>query len=581
MYVIVDTPEKLQKSLKTLEKDEIIACDTETADLDYRHAKLEGIGYGTNKHTYFIPFPQVIPHEEVVEALRELFTKTVIFHNAKFDLEVLVHNKFPIPKKIEDTMIMSWLIDENTSHGLKQLARDLLEREPKEWKDLNKDPNLFRTEEDVMRELGEYCCDDVVNTFDLYFKLLPELKKQGLLLAYERVELKIIPVLCSMEMKGILVDVPFLQERHEAARKELQELEKKIIAKIKEKVPAGYPMINLRSPKQLEDILFKQFKYKIQEETDKGTASTNAKSLNAIIKKEKLTEEDFLPMLLRFRELDKLDTTYFVALAEQAGLESTIHCSFLQHGTVTGRFASSTPNLQNIPSRNDEWNVRKAFIARKGFKFVLADYSQLELRIMAHFSKDEAMLETFNSGGDIHAETMKAVGITRHHAKTLNFGVIYGLGPQSLAKDLEIKEDEGRRYINSFFEKYHGVKYFIDKTQTMTLKIGYVEMLTGRRRHFNEIADRKWWNMIARQAVNSKIQGSASDLVKVAMIKMHPQLKAIGAHILIQIHDEVLVETPEEKVEETQKIIKTTMETALKFAVPMIANLSVVDRWTK
>lgn len=222
-----------------------------------------------------------------------------------------------------------------------------------------------------------------------------------------------------MEMRGVQMDVPLLKDKHEKAQKELRRLETEIVAKIKEKVPNGYQAINIRSPRQLEDILFKIFKYKSLKQTDSGKESTDAETLREIIRKEKLTDDDFLPMLLKFRDLDKVDGTYFVALAEQAGLESVIHCNFLQHGTRTGRLASSEPNLQNIPSRNDEWNVRQAFVPREGYKFVLADYSQLELRIMAHFSNDETMVHTFKQGGDIHAETMKAIGSNRHHAKGL------------------------------------------------------------------------------------------------------------------------------------------------------------------
>lgn len=580
--LVVDTKEKLLQSLEDLRNEPIIACDTETSELDFRKGRIEGIGYGTNgEKLYFIPFPHSIPHEQVAEALATLFEKPTIFHNAKYDLQVLVHNNFPIPKQIHDTMIMSWLIDENTGHGLKQLARDLLGREPKHWNELKRETDLFVTQEDIMQELAEYCCDDVANTFLLYHYYLPLMEKEGVMTAYEKVELKVIPVLCAMEMRGVKMDVPFLLERQQAARKELVVLEKKIIDKVKERAPKDYPTVNIRSPRQLEDIIFKVFNYKVHKETNSGKKSTDSESLEAIIREEKLTEEDFLPMLLKFRDLDKVNGTYFVALAEQAGLTNTIHCNFLQHGTRTGRLSSSDPNLQNIPARHDEWNVRQAFIPREGYKFVLADYSQLELRMMAHFSQDEVMVKTFNEGGDIHAETMKAINSTRHHAKTVNFGLIYGLGPRSLAQNLQIKEEDARRYINRFFDKYVQVKHFIDKTQTLTLKSGYVEMITGRKRHFAEIADKKWWNMIARQAVNTKIQGSASDLVKVAMIKLHALLKPLDAHILIQIHDEVIVEVPVDKVEEAKVIIKDTMENALKFRVPMIANITEGDRWIK
>jgi len=578
---IIKTEKELKDSVKKLQKEEIIACDTETSGLDIKVAKIEGIGYGTNKHTFFISFPHTIPHEILVEQFNLLFEKTVIFHNAKYDIQVLFHNNLPVPRKIQDTMIMSWMVDENTLHGLKFLARHVLNRQPKHWTEVNRQIDLFTTEEDIMLGLAEYCCNDVINTYDLYFHFLPLLKKEGLDIAYERVELKVLPVLCRMEMRGIKVDVNWLNERNKKADKELFELEKEINKKIKEKAPEGYPSINLRSPKQLQEILYNILNYKAPKETEKGTKSTDVESLQEIIRVNKLEEGDIVPMLMKFRDLDKVNSTYFAALSKQAGLTSIIHCNFKQHGTRTGRLSSSDPNMQNIPSRNDEWNVRQAFIPREGYKFLMADYSQLELRILAHFSLDENMVHTFKTGGDIHAETMKAINSNRHTAKTINFGLVYGMGPRSLAQDLHIKEEDAKRYINRFFDKYHQVKYFIDRTQVQTLHNGYVEMITGRRRHFTEIADRKWWNMIARQAVNTKIQGSAADLVKVAMIKLYPLLKKIDAHILVQIHDEVIVEVPIDKVEEAKEILRETMEHALEFEVPMVVNITEGERWVK
>lgn len=582
MGIMIATVNDLEDALKELENEDLISCDTETTELDIRKASLQGIGFGTDKKQWFIPFPNNIDKYDIIERLGRLFhNKKVIFHNAKYDLQVLAHNKFPIPKEIHDTMIMSWLVDENSGHGLKQLARDLFGKEPKTWEELNKQPDLFRTEEDVMNELGDYCMEDVANTHLLYFHFLPLLKAEALDIAYERVEVKLIPLLCAMEMRGIKIDTQFLNERHNACQIALQSLERAIVEKIKERTPEGYPPINIRSNQQMSDVMFNVFKYKAEKITNTGKNSTDAEALDMIIAKEKLTEEDFLPMLLQFRDLDKVDNTYFVALAEQGGLDSTLHCNFKQHGTRTGRLSSSDPNLQNIPSRNDEWNVRKSFIPRDGYKFLMADYSQLELRIMAHFSKDPTMVDTFQKGGDIHAETMKAIGSNRHTAKTINFGLIYGMGPRTLARDLHIKEDDAKKYINRFFHKYQQVKNFIDRTQTLALRNGYVDMITGRRRHFTEVADKKWWNMIARQAVNTKIQGSASDLVKVAMIKLHPQLKKIGANILVQIHDEVLVEVPDDKIEEAKKVLYDTMENALKFNVPMVVNITQGDRWVK
>jgi DNA polymerase-1 len=286
-------------------------------------------------------------------------------------------------------------------------------------------------------------------------------------------------------------------------------------------------------------------------------------------------------LIIKFRDLDKINGTYFESLAVQAGTENTIHTSFLQHGSRTGRISSKEPNLMNQPTRHDEWDVRYAFMAREGYTLIMADYSQMELRVVAHFSQDPIMLETFNNNGDIHAETMKATGATRLQSKAINFGLIYGLGPRTLAKNLDISEDTAKKYIHRFFTKYSTLRWFIDQTQQKALKIGYVSMITGRRRRFAEYQDNRWYNSIARMAINTKIQGSAADVIKVAMIRLQPLLTKLGAHQLIQVHDELIIECPDDKLEEVQEVIKDTMTHALKLKVPLAVGMSTNKRWMK
>ena len=399
---------------------------------------------------------------------------------------------------------------------------------------------------------------------------------------YERIEVKLIPVLMAMEMRGIKVDVSWLQQKQHDASKELSRLEKLILDKIKEEMKNDRALYNIRSPKQIETILFDVLKYPVIKETDSKKRSTDNEVLLEIVKKFLLTENDIVPLLLKFRDLDKVNGTYFVALANQAGLTNTIHANFLQHGTRTGRLSSSDPNLQNIPTRHDEWTVRDAFIPREGYKFLIADYSQIELRMLAHFSRDEHMVKTFVDGGDIHATTMKLTGIKdRRIAKNVNFGIVYGVGPRTLSAMIEKPEADAKKYIDSFLNGYPQVRSFIHRVQQLTLSTGIVEMITGRKRHFHEYQDRRWYTTIARQSVNTKIQGSAADLIKIAMIKLYPLLKANDAHMLVQIYDEIIIETPIDKIEEAKKIIIDTMENALKLRVPIIANIVEGERWIK
>ena len=568
--------EKLDLLVESLKDEKLIACDLEASGLDTKTAKLEGIGLGTSKKQYFISYPNGFSEGRVKKILKEVFkNKRVVFHNAKYDLKMLYENNLPWPEDFDDTMIMSWLVDEEGQHGLKPLAKAILGREPKKWAQLDREVDLFRNEEDVAKELSDYCGEDVMNTYDLYYYFLPILEREGLIPDYEKIELKLIPVICKMEMRGIKIDTEWLKNKQGKAIIVLD----KLTIKIKECL--GGQDINIRSSKQLEPLLFDTLKYKPGRITDAGKRSTDTDVLETIVKENNLQENDFVPLLLKFRELDKLYSTYFIALLEQAGKEGVIHTNFMQHGTRTGRLASNEPNLQNIPTRHDEWNVRQAFIPRDGYKFLIADYSQIELRMLAHFSQDANMVKTFVEGGDIHAKTMQLTGTERRVAKAINFGLIYGMGPRTLAHTLNIKEEDAKNYIDKFFAGYPRVNYFINKIQQATFRDGYVSMITGRRRRFREIRDRRWYGTIQRQSINTKIQGSAADLIKLAMVRLVPALAPLDAYQLIQIHDEIIIETPIDKIQEVKKIIKEVMENVFKLKVPVVVNIVEGDCWVK
>ena len=571
---------KSRRDLIDMEKafisKKIVACDTETNSLRMSELLLEGIGVGTSNLQYYIPFPNKLEMGDIREVLGSIFvTNEVIFHNAKFDLQVFNRYGIAWPEKIQDTMIMSWLIDENVSHGLKPLSKSILGRDPASWKEIDRNISLFRTEEDIVEDLAKYCGEDVKNTYDLYVEFADGVRELGLWDEYKKIEIPTILMLTRMEMRGIKLSVGATRKKKAKAQRELDELSKKM------RKMANKPAMNIASPLQLEEYLFDELKYPVIKATKGGSRSTDSSVLNELIEVKELDEKSFVAMLLKYRDLDKIKSTYYAGLLEEADKEGVIHASFLQHGTRTGRFSSSNPNLQNIPRRDDEWNVRELFIPRPKHRFIIADYSQAELRMLAHLSKDPHMMEIFKSGGDIHKRTMEITGTDRRGAKSINFGIVYGVGPRTLASQLGSSEQEAKDYMKKFFLGYPKIKPFITRIQHNALSRGYVTMITGRRRRFYEMKDLKYFGSIQRQAINTKIQGSASDLIKIAMLKLERNLKPLDAYQLVQIHDEVLIEVPEKKMKECKKVIKDTMEGAMELSVPLVVSMVEGDHWIK
>lgn len=591
---VVKNLDDLKLMYETLKPLKMLGCDTETTDLDLEKMNLMGVGIGSNSKMFYVPWDyKGLKNEDIIKVFNVLFKKPIIFHNAKFDLKVLEKFGFTLPKDVHDTLIMSWLSDEATNNGLKYLAVNLLHREDvvefkdiekklKEWLKTQTNPDLFSTKgsmpDELIEEVGHYCMDDVRNTCDLYVLFKKQLVQEKIWPAYTKLEKPMVKVLNKMESAGVRVNTEWLEVKAKEAAELLVQLETdmyKLIGKDK-------ATFNLNSPQQLEKLLFDELGYEAKKKTPNGKRSTDNEVLNDLVKAYKLTDTDFVPMFLKYREFDKLHKTYLIGMREQAGTTGIIHASFLQHGTRTGRLSSRDPNLQNIPARHDEWDIRQAFIPREGHKFIVADYSQIELRVLAHFSQDEHMVQAFKDDFDIHAKTMEVTGITeRRIAKAINFGLIYGMGPRSLAHGLGITEKEAEDYIERFFRGYPKVRPFIKSVQRFVKQNWYVPMLTGRRRRFVEEASRNWYSQIERQSINTKIQGSAADIMKIAMLKLDKNLQEFRSKQLIQVHDEIIVEAPIEIIDDAALCVQLTMEQAVQLSVPLKVGMQIGDYWVK
>ena len=407
-------------------------------------------------------------------------------------------------------------------------------------------------------------------------KVLSELKKENLERVYWEIEHPLAFVLYEMEKRGIKVDVEYLKELEKVFENYLSELEENIWK-------LSGTKFNLNSPKQLSSVLFGKLGLKPVKRTKTGF-STDTETLTYYAQQ----GIEIAKLLLEYRKISKLNSTFVKSLLKHVGEDGRIHTTFIQTGTATGRLACANPNLQNLPVSDEiSKKIRQAIVPSEGFKLVWADYSQIELRILAHLSEDEELIKAFKSGKDIHGETaLKLFGTTneelRRIAKMVNFGIIYGMTPSGLAERLGIPYKEAKTYIDKYFETFKGVKNFIEKVIETAYREGAVRTIFGRKRPLPELfsPDKTLRNFGERAGVNATVQGSAADIVKVAMIKLHEELKELGGYILLQVHDELVVEVPEEKVEEGVKVVKEVMESAGNLRVPLEVNVEVGERWT-
>lgn len=594
---IIQTDTQLKELVDTLNQAEAITWDVETTSTDQMVAELVGIALAVNGETgYYIPVGHdsgtQLPMQTVLDAIRVPLTNANIAkyaHNAGYDLVVMQRYGVDVHPVSFDTMIAEWLRSPDSKFlGLKNLARQELDVQMTEISELIGSGKKQITMNKVsIEQASPYAAADAALTHRLVALLKPKLEELDLLKLYYELEIPLIPVIADIEQVGVVLDTRHLAELSERLGNQLVALENQIY------LESGYGKFNINSPKQLNDVLFGKLGLSV-----KGLRkTTHGYSTDAAVLETLKGQHPVIDKILEYRELTKLKGTYIDALPALINPQTgRVHTSYNQTGSATGRFSSSNPNLQNIPIRTELGReVRRAFVAAQGMKLLSVDYSQVELRILAHISQDKTLLQAFAEGQDIHAATAAAVyGIPldqvtkeqRIFAKRVNFGLIYGMGAFRLARDSNLTLAEARNFIDTYFERLPGVRRYLDETKQAARR-GPIKTLFGRRREFPILrtADQRS-NQVAvqaeeRVAINMPIQGSAADILKRAMIDVHAELqrRKLNGKMILQVHDELVLEVPEAEVPATRDMVVHVMESACKLDAPLRANASVGDNW--
>ncbi len=527
-------------------------------------------------------------NEAMREEVRRLLESDRLFvaHDAKIQARRLASRGWPVPNRFLDTMIMSYVINPGLpSHELANVARDRLKLDVLSRKDVAKTAPLFALNHEIgsggvgpyQQYLGEK--SDVV--LSLKEVLEPELRRDpALVKIYESIEMPLIPVLARMEARGILIDVPLLRQMSSAMGSQLAELERRIYAE-------SGTEFNINSPQQLAHVLFEKLQYP----AIKKTKGTKAYSTSMDVLQELASHGFAVPQLiLQHRELHKLKSTYIDALPQIVGKDGRVHTSFNQAVAATGRLSSSDPNLQNIPIRTEQGReIRKAFIAKEGSVLLTADYSQVELRILAHISQDASLIETFRRGADIHRATASKIfnvpeeqltAEQRRAAKTINFGVLYGMSAFRLSNELNISTAQAKDFIDAYFARYPKIEEYLDRTLEEARKTGKVTTLFGRVRYIPEIHNKSFTvrGNAERMATNAPIQGTAADILKLAMIALDQKL-GDDATMLLTVHDEIVFEVPENRADRAAGLVKEVMENIYPLAVPLAVDTGWGKSW--
>lgn len=595
---LITHTEQLTDLCQQLETAREVALDTETTSPNQMEAELVGISLALEAdHGYYIPvghdpsLGEQLPMDEVTAALRPALTDpdlAKIGHNLKYDYVVLARHGLEVTPLTFDTYLAEWMINPDSRNlGLKKLAWVRLDREMKDIEELiGKGKSQITMAEVPIKEAAAYAVDDAVVTYQLKKILKEGLEKVQADRLFREIEMPLIPILAQMEQNGIGLDCPFLEEMSARLESQLVEVEEKIFERVGQ-------TFNLNSPQQLSEALFTTLSLSPPDRTRKtksGYYSTAADVLEA------MSKQHVVPRwVLEYRELAKLKSTYVDALMEQVNPRTKrVHTSYNQAGTVTGRIASSEPNLQNIPIRTEIGReVRKAFVAAPGWRLIAVDYSQIELRVVAHMARDQAMLEAFQAGQDIHATTAAAIydipleqvsKQQRRHAKAINFGLIYGMSPYGLTQTTELTLAEAEDFVEAYFKRFPGVKEYLDEMRKRAKEQGYVETMLGRRRYFPRLATASNVNIRRREereAINAPIQGTAADIMKKAMLEVADVLDQEGspARILLQVHDELVLESPQEEVSRTVQLVQETMEAVYSLDVPLVTEARVGSNW--
>lgn len=593
---VVDTSAKLAELVKTLQSADVISFDTETTGTDQMQADLVGISLAVAPgQGYYIPVAHdagmQLPLREVLDALRPSLKNPripKIAHNIKYDFVVLARYGLEVAPLAFDSMIAEWLRDPASRNlGLKRLAWVRLNAEMTEIKDLIGSGSKQITMAQVpIQRAAAYAADDA----EVVVRLMPELEREveaaGAQKLMTDIEMPLVRVLADMEMAGIRLDTEFLRGMSMEMATQIEEIEAQIFETVGE-------TFNLNSTQQLSNALFDRLGIAPPggtKKTSSGHYSTAAGVLESL-----QDEHEVVGWILNYRELAKLKSTYVDALPNQVNPRTgRVHTSYNQAGSVTGRIASSDPNLQNIPIRTEMGRrIRRAFIADPGHQLLAVDYSQVELRVVAHMSGDEAMTAAFRAGQDIHATTAAAVyGIPleqvdrnqRRHAKAINFGLIYGMSAFGLTRTTDLTLAESEDFVEAYFKQFPGVKRYLDGIRQIAAEQGYVETLLGRRRYFPGLAGGSNPALRAREereAINAPIQGTAADILKIAMLQIPGALRSAGlaARILLQVHDELVFECPDDEVERTAQVVRYTMMHAYPLNVPLLTEAKYGPNW--
>mgnify|MGYP000663078531 CR=1 FL=1 len=585
-----DLPVKLL--LQNLLKQTSVCFDTETTGIDALNAELVGMSFSFEKGKgFYVPFPE---NKEEVQILIEKFrpffeneTIEKIGQNIKYDLKILSNYNIQVKGKLFDTMIAHYLINPDMRHNMDILSETYLKYAPKSIETLigKKGKNQLSMRDVPLEDIKEYATEDADITFQLKEHFQPILEKVGTKKLFDEIEIPLVPVLADMEKEGIGLDVEFLKSMSVDMQKEIDAFEQQIYETAGEK-------FNLASPKQLGDILFDKLKIgdAKQKKTKTGQYATGEEVLSYLANEHQIVRD-----ILEWRQMVKLQSTYIDALPNQVDKKTgRVHTDYMQTVAATGRLSSTNPNLQNIPIRTEKGRlIRKAFIARdENYTLLSADYSQIELRIIADLCGEENMIKAFQNHEDIHKSTAAKVfnvplyEVTkeqRSHAKTVNFGIIYGVSAFGLSNQTNLSRKESAELIEAYYETYPKLKSFMTSQVDFARENGYVETISGRRRYLKDInsANAIVRGGAERNAVNAPIQGSAADIIKIAMINIHKKLTTENwkSKMLLQVHDELVFDVHNSELEKIQPMIKHEMENAFKMAVPLDVEIGYGKNW--
>lgn len=580
--------DQLEEVVSRLSDAESWSFDTETTSTDAETAELLGIAFSIGKGEAWYVAVTEYDKESLVSRLNPLFQSRdglKVAHHYKYDYRILKNYGIQVKGPFFDTMLAAYLVDAGQKMDMDSLARGYLNYDPVSIEALigEKGKKQKSMKDLPVEEVATYACEDADITYRLYQVLEQKVREIGLLSLAEDIEFPVARILADMESVGVRIDLDLLASFSKELDKDIYELRDNIYQLAGEE-------FNINSTQQLGRVLFEKMELPSRKKTATGKYATSEQVLSTLA-----GEYEIAARILEYRGLTKLKSTYVDALPKLVDERTgRIHSTFNQHVTATGRLSSTNPNLQNIPVRTERGRgIRKAFVAESGYQLLAVDYSQVELRIIASISGDEAMIRAFNEDEDIHARTAAEIfdlnsidQVTRDHrrkAKEVNFGIPYGVSAFGLAQRLGITNKEGKSIIDAYFERFPGIKQFIRTTVEFAGNHGYVETLTGRRRYIPDIhsRNRNIRSFAERTAVNMPIQGTAADLIKIAMINIDRELEKrdSGARLLLQVHDELVYEVPKEEIESISELVQTVMENAMELKVPLKAEAGVSDNW--